>query len=81
MYLVLKLEGMYRSTAQGLKIACVCVTWGGGHVKNWYISHKDSEGGGISEIKIQNRKKKENGAFRNKAFRNNNNSVPNVRVY
>ena len=54
MYLVLKLAGMYRSTAQGLKMhACVSMTWGGGHVKNWYFSPKDSEGGGISEIKIQ----------------------------
>ena len=66
------------------------MTWGGGggagHVKKWYFSLKDSEGGGISEIKIQKKKQKKkkqkkNGAFRNKAFRNNNNSVPNVRVF
>ena len=48
MYLVLKLEGMYRSTAQGLKMrVCVCMTWGGGHVKKWYFSFNDSEGRGI----------------------------------
>ena len=62
MHLVLKLGGMYRSTAQGLKMrVCmcvrVCVVGGGGRVKNWYFSLKDSEGGGISEIKIQNKKK------------------------
>ena len=41
----------------------MCVV--GGRVKNWYFSLKDSEGGGISEIKIQK-----------KQFGNNNNSVP-----
>ena len=41
-------------------------------MKNWYFSLKDSEGGCISEIKIQ---KKKTRAFRIKAFRNNNNSV------
>ena len=59
-YLVLKLERMYRSTAQGLKMRvcmCVRVCVVGGRVKNWYFSLKDSEGGGISEIKIQNKKK------------------------
>ena len=29
---------------------------GGGHVKKWYFSLKDSEEGGISEIKIQKKK-------------------------
>ena len=49
----------------------VCVLWGGGgggggggRVKNWYFSLNDSEGGGISEIKIQKDR-----AFRNKAIR------------
>ena len=32
----------------------MCVV--GGRVKNWYFSLKDSEGGGISEIKIQKKK-------------------------
>ena len=34
---------------------CVCVCHGGGgggRVKNWYFSLNDSEGGGISEIKV-----------------------------
>ena len=55
-YLVLKLEGMYRRTAQGLKM-CMC-RGVGGRVKNWYFSLKESEGGGISEIKIQKKKTK-----------------------
>ena len=42
----------------------VCVVGGGGRVKNWYFSLNDSEGGGISEIKIQKDR-----AFRNKAIR------------
>ena len=33
---------------------------GGGRVKNWYFSLKDSEGGGISEIKILKNNKKKN---------------------
>ena len=49
----------------------MCVV--GGRVKNWYFSLKDSEGGGISEIKIQ-KKKKEHSEI--KQFGNNNNSVP-----
>ena len=54
MYLVLKLEGMNPQYCTGFENArarvCVCR---GGRVKNWYFSLKDSEGGGISEIKIQ----------------------------
>ena len=61
-YLVLKLESMNPQYCTGLENACV--SWG--RVKNWYFSLKDSEGGGISEIKIQ---KKKNRAFRNKAIR------------
>ena len=57
-YLVLKLEGIYRSSAQGLKMR-VYVSGGGGVVKNWYFSLKDSEGGCISEIKIQKKKKQQ----------------------
>ena len=44
-------------------------------MKNWYFSLKDSEGGGISEIKIQ----KKNQSIQHseiKQFGNNNNSVP-----
>ena len=41
----------------------------GGRVKNWYFSLKDSEGGGISEIKIPKKKQKKNRAFRNRAIR------------
>ena len=63
-YLVLKLEGMNPQHCTGFENACV--SWGGGRVKNWYFSFKDSEGGGISEIKV---KKKNNRAFRNKAIR------------
>ena len=40
---------------------CVCVcacVYRGGHVKNWYFSLKDSEGGGISEIKKIKKKQK-----------------------
>ena len=59
-----------RSTVQGLKMR-MCVV--GDRVKNWYFSLKDSEGGGISEIQIQKKKKqkknKKNRAFRNKAIR------------
>ena len=44
-------------------------------MKNWYFSLKDSEGGGVSEIKIQKKNKKtEHSEI--KQFRNNNNSVP-----
>ena len=51
----------------------MCVV--GGRVKNWYFSLKDSDGGGISEIKIQKKKeKKEHSEI--KQFGNNNNSVP-----
>ena len=49
----------------------MCVV--GGRVKNWYFSLKDSEEGGISEIKIQKKKKKEHSEI--KQF-GNNNSVP-----
>ena len=54
---------------------------GGGRVKKWYFSLKDSEGGGISEIKIQNTKKKNKKKKKTerseiKQFGNNNNSVP-----
>ena len=56
------------------------VSWGGmGRVKNWYFSLKDSEGGGISEIKIQKKKKKKKKTTEHseiKQFGNNNNSVP-----
>ena len=57
---VLKLEGMNPQYCTGFENACVCVSWGrgGGRVKNWYVSLKDSEGGGISEIKIQKKNKK-----------------------
>ena len=50
-YLVLKLEGMNPQYCTGFENARVCVSWG--RVKNWYFSLKDSEGRGISEIKIQ----------------------------
>ena len=52
-YLVLKLESMNPQYCTGLENACVSwgVVW-----KNWYFSLKDSEGGGISEIKIQKKK-------------------------
>ena len=63
-YLVLKVGSMNPQYCTGLENACV--SWGG-RVKNWYFSLKDSEGGGISEIKIQKKKKKR--AFRNKAVR------------
>ena len=44
-------------------------------MKNWYFSLKDSEGGGISEIKIQKKNKKtEHSEI--KQYGNNNNSVP-----
>ena len=43
-------------------------------MKNWYFSLKDTEGGGISEIKIQKKKKKQHSEI--KQFGNNNNSVP-----
>ena len=56
-YLVLKLEGMNPQYCTGFENARVCVCRGG-HVKNWYFSLKDSEGGGISEINIQKKKKK-----------------------
>ena len=54
----------------------MCVV--GGRVKNWYFSLKDSEGGGISEIKIQKKKKKKKKKKHSeiKQFGNNNNSVP-----
>ena len=66
-YLVLKLEGMNPQYRTGFENACVCR---GGHVKKWYFSLKDSEGGGISEIKIQKKnQKKKTRAFRNKAIR------------
>ena len=49
-------------------------------MKNWYFSLKDSEGGGISEIKKQNKNKKKNKKKTEhseiKQFGNNNNSVP-----
>ena len=45
-------------------------------MKNWYFSLKDSEGGGISEIKIQNKKQKKTEHSEIKQFGNNNNSVP-----
>ena len=45
----------------------------GGRVKNWYFSFKDSEGGGISEIK---KKKKITEHSEIKQFGNNNNPVP-----
>ena len=47
-------------------------------MKNWYFSLKDSEGGVISEIKIQKRKKnnKKTEHSEIKQFGNNNNSVP-----
>ena len=55
-YLVLKLQSMNPQYCTGLENACV--SWGGGgRVKNWYFSLKDSEGGGISEIKIQKKEK------------------------
>ena len=54
-YLVLKLESMNPQYCTGLENG-VCVV--GVRVKNWYFSLKDSEGGGISEIKIQKKKKK-----------------------
>ena len=77
-YLVLKLEGMNPQYCTGFENArarvCVCVCRGG-RVKNWYFSLKDSEGGGISEIKIQ--KKIEHSEI--KQFGNNNNSV--LRVF
>ena len=50
----------------------MCVV--GGRVKNWYFSLKDSEGGGISEIKIQKKKKKKEHS-EIKQF-GNNNKVP-----
>ena len=60
MYLVLKLEGMNpQFCTTGFENACVCVcvcvcvVGGGGRVKNWYLSLKDCEGWGISEIRIQ----------------------------
>ena len=44
-------------------------------MKNWYFSLKDSEGGGISDIKIR---KKEHSEI--KQFGNNNNSVPKSKI-
>ena len=64
-YLVLKLESMNPQYCTGLENACVL--WEG-RVKNWYFSLKNSDGGGISEIKIQKNKTKKR-AFRNKAIR------------
>ena len=60
------LEGMNPQYCTGFENACVSRGGGGGggRVKNWYFSLKDSEGGNISEIKIQ-----KNRAFRNKAIR------------
>ena len=56
-------------------VSCVCVGGGGGgRVKKWYFSLKDSEGGGISEIKIQIKENPEHSEI--KQFENNNNSVP-----
>ena len=49
-YLVLKLEGINPQYCTGFENACVC-RGGGGRVKKWYFSLKDSEGGGISKIK------------------------------
>ena len=43
-------------------------------MKKWYFSLKDSEGGGISEIKIQIKENPEHSEI--KQFENNNNSVP-----
>ena len=45
----------------------------GGRVKNWYFSLKDSEEGGISEIKIQKKKsiqKKSNSEITTTQFQN-----------
>ena len=56
-YLVLKLEGMNPQYCTGFENASVSWGGGGGRVKNWYFSLKDSEGGGISEIKILKQKK------------------------
>ena len=62
LYLVLKLEGMNLQYCTGFENARARVCVVGSRVKNWYFSLKDSEGGGISEIKIQkknnNKKKK-----------------------
>ena len=73
LYLVLKLEGMNPQYCTGFENARMFVCVVGSRVKNWYFSLKDSEGGGISEIKIQknnnNKKKQKNRAFRNKAIR------------
>ena len=57
-YLVLKLEGMNPQYCTGFENACVSCGGGGGggRVKNWCFSFKDSEGGGISEIKIKKKK-------------------------
>ena len=68
-YLVLKLEGINPQYCTGFENACV--SWGD-RVKNWYFSFKDSEGGGISEIK----KKYISEHSEIKQFGNNNNSVP-----
>ena len=78
-YLILKLESMNSQYYTGFENVCVCVcVCRGGHVKNWYFSLKDSKGGGISEIKIQNTKKKQKKPKHSeiKLFGNNNNSVP-----
>ena len=73
-YLVLKLEGINLQYCTGFENACVCR---GGSCEKLYFSLKDSEGGGVSEIKMQKKKKKntkkkththtKNRAFRNKA--------------
>ena len=53
-YLVLKLEGMNPQYCTGFENACVSGGGGGGgRVKSWYFSFKDSERGGISEIKMK----------------------------
>ena len=66
-YLVLKLEGMNSQYCTGFENACACVCrWG--HVKNWYFSLKDSEGGVSQRLKYK-KKTKKNRAFRNKAIR------------
>ena len=71
-YLVLKLEGINLQYCTGFENACVCR---GGSCEKLYFSLKDSEVGGVSEIKIQKKQKtkkkhthtKKNRAFRNKA--------------
>ena len=72
------LTGRYEPAVLYRVCKCVYVVGGGGgRVKNWYFSLKDSEGGGISEIKIQKKnKKKKTEHSEIKQYGNNNNSVP-----